>query len=124
MRTSRVILANEPSLLRGMLRRAIARAPGLEVVGEVTDPAKLLPLVNQSKAQWVIVSIWPEGPVPRTVQSLLLEHSSLGILGMSGDGSRAKIMCNNSAEQARDGLSLDDLIAILQSEEVNCPGHS
>lgn len=113
MQTSRVILANEPRLLRGMLRRVIARDPGLKIVGEVTEPSELSSLVNQSKAQWVIVSLSPEGLVPSAVQSLLVKHSSLCILGMAADAGRAKIVCKGSTEETQDGLSLDGLIAIL-----------
>lgn len=114
MQTSRVILANEPRLLRGLLRHVIAGAPGLQVVGEVVDPEDLSSLAGQIEAQWVIVSIWPEGLLPSAVQSLLVKYSSLCVLGMAADGSRAKIACESSTEDLRDGLSLDDLLAILK----------
>ena len=114
MQTSRVILANESRLLRGMLRRAIRRTAGLRVVGEATDPADLSVLLSQTEAQWVIVSIWPGGLLPSMVRSLLVDHSSLCILGMASDGSQAKIVCGDLIQETRDGLSLDDLIAILK----------
>ena len=117
MQISRVILANESRLLRGMLRRAIGRTAGLQVVGEVTDPANLPDLLNQTVAQWVVVSIWPERLLPGTIRSLLASHSSLCILGMASDGSRAKIVCGDFVQEARDGLSLDDLVAILKRRE-------
>ena len=113
MQTNRVILANEPRLLRGMLRRVISGAPGLEVMGEAMDLAKLSSLVSQSKAQWVIVSIWPAGIVPNSVQSMMVERSALCILGMAADGSQARVICTDSPEETLDELSLDDLIAIL-----------
>ncbi len=114
MQTSRVILANESRLLRGMLRRAISKVAGLQVVGEVTDPVNLSALLNQTEAQWVIVSIWPGRLLPGMVRSLLVDHSSLCILGMAPDGSQSKIVCGDFAQETRDGLSLDDLIAILK----------
>lgn len=114
MQTSRVILANESRLLRGILQRVITKIPGLQIVGEITDLADLSPLINQHKAQWVIVSIWPEGRVPGAIQSLLVDHSSLCVLGLAADGSQAKIVCTDSSEETRDGLSLADLIEILR----------
>jgi DNA-binding NarL/FixJ family response regulator len=124
MQTIRVILANEPRLLRGMLRRAIARAPGLEVVGEVTDPTELSSLISQSEAQWVVVSIWPEGMVPSAIRSLLRGRSTLRILGLAADGSQARIACSERDQDTRGGLSLDELIDILETRGVNYSGNS
>lgn len=114
MQSTRVILANEPRLLREMLKRVITRAPELQVVGEVTDPTKLSPLLHKTHAQWLIVSLWPEGLVPGAIESLLVEHSSLGILGMAGDGSQARIKRAESTEQELHNLSLNRLIAVLR----------
>jgi DNA-binding NarL/FixJ family response regulator len=113
MQMSRVILANEPRLLRGLLQRVLSRVPGLAVVGEVSDPAQLAPMVDQSEPQWVIVSIWPEGSVPSVIQPLLGKPTPPGILGMAADGSQVKVMTAGTPEETRGGLSLDDLIAIL-----------
>ena len=113
MQPSQVILANEPRLLRGILKRVLARAPGLQVVGEVTDPAKLSSLIQQTDAQWVIVSLWPEGLVPSAIESLLTEHSSVCILGMAADGSQARIVRAESPEEDLHNLSLGKLIAVL-----------
>ena len=115
MQTSRVILANEPRLLRGMLRRVIARIPGLEVVGEVTDAAMLPSLVDETEVQWIITSAWPEGRPPSAVQSLLAGRSSVCILGMAADGSQARIVCADATEETREGLSLEDLLTILHT---------
>jgi hypothetical protein len=100
-----------------MLWRAIKKTAGLQVVGEVTDPANLPDLLNQTEAQWVVVSIWPEGLLPGTVRSLLANHSSLCILGIASDGGRAKIVCGDLSQETRDELSLDDLVAILKRQE-------
>ena len=114
MQESRVILANEPRLLRGMLRRAIARAPGLRVVGEAENLDELSALLPETGAEWAIVSLWPEGLAPRALQVLLLDQPALSILGMAADGSHAKIARLVTKEEARDGLSLDELLAILR----------
>lgn len=113
MQPTRVILANEPRLLREMLKRVITRAPELQVVGEVTDPTELSPLLRQTHAQWIIVSLWPEGLVPSAIESLLVEHSSVRVLGMAGDGSQARIKRAEFTEQELCNLSLSRLIAVL-----------
>ncbi len=110
-------MANEPRLLRGMLRRAISRAPGLQVAGETTDPGELSSLVRESGAQWVITSLWPEGLAPSIVQALLIEQPALSILGMAADGSRAKIARLIAEEETRQDLSWEDLLTILSRPE-------
>jgi DNA-binding NarL/FixJ family response regulator len=118
MQSSQVILANEPRLLRGMLKRVIAKAPGLQVVGEVTDPAKLSSLIQQTNARWVIVSLWPRGFLPSTLEFLLTEHSSLCILGVAADGSQARIKRAESPEEDLPNLSLGKLIAVLSDGPI------
>jgi hypothetical protein len=113
MQSSQVVLANEPRLLRGMLKRVIAKAPGLQVVGEVTDPAKLSFLIQQTDARWVIVSLWPEGLLPGALESLLTEHSSVCIMGVAADGSQARIKRAKCPEEDLHNLSLSKLIAVL-----------
>jgi AmiR/NasT family two-component response regulator len=107
-----------------MLRRTIAGVPGLEVVGEVTDPAELSSLIRQSEAQWVIVSIGSEETVPSALKSGLAQRPALCILGLAADGSQASVVCAGSSEATLDGLSLDDLIAILKERDVSYSGNS
>jgi DNA-binding NarL/FixJ family response regulator len=121
MKSTRVILANEPRLLREMLRRALARAPGLEIVDEVADPVRLLPSVENSKARWVVVSLWPAERLPVALDTLLVENPMTCLLGMAPDGSRARIKCAGQAELNLPGLSLDQLIAVLCSSGTQHP---
>jgi DNA-binding NarL/FixJ family response regulator len=116
MRSSRVVMAMESRLLRGMLCRAIGNAPGLQVVGEVTDAAALSSTVEATDARWVIVSIWPDDRLPEGLRSLLANHPALCLLGMAADGSQAKIRCAGCPEKILNSLSLDDLIATLHNQ--------
>lgn len=109
-----VILAYEHRLLRGMLERAIKKTPGLQVVGEMTDPDRLQPLLDETGAHWVIVSLAPDGRLPDTVDTLLAAHRSVRILAVACDGSQAKVKGRGDREQVLDDLSLEELVAILR----------
>lgn len=132
---SRIILANETRLLREMLRRAIARSPYLQVVGEVTDRANLSSRVEETDAQWVIVSLLPDGGIPETAETLLMENPSVAILAVAPDGSQLRVgwtePCEKAIAVAPDGspvklrwtetheklledLSLEELITVLR----------
>ncbi len=112
-RSQRVIVANEPRLFREMLRRAINKIPGLAVVGEVADLEALLPMLAETGAEWVIVSLTPSGQMPEGIEPLLVTCPSLRILGVAGDGSRVHIKWVEFHEESLEGLSLDELSALL-----------
>jgi DNA-binding NarL/FixJ family response regulator len=113
MQQRRMILANEPRLLRSMLGRALRRVPGLEILGETTDVARLASMLNQMDPQWVVVSLLPNGKIPSVLQSLLQDHPSTGIVGLAADGSQAKIWCAGLLQRNLLRFSLDELLATL-----------
>lgn len=117
MKPYRVILANQPRLLRSLLRRVLRRTGDIDVVGEVTDLENLPPEVEETDAQWVIVSLWRNGDLPETLRSLMVDHPALCLLGLAADGSQARIRCPGSAEFAVPNISLDHLFATLRSRE-------
>jgi DNA-binding NarL/FixJ family response regulator len=114
MESYRVVLANEPRLLRGLLSRVLQQAPGVLVVGQEMDKAKLSSMVAERQADWVIVSLWQNGNLPAFLQALVAEHPSLCLLGMAADGSRARTWCQERGEQSLNSLTLDTFITTLR----------
>jgi DNA-binding NarL/FixJ family response regulator len=117
MESCRVVLANQPRLLRGLLSRVLAKAPGVEVVSEELDLAKLSATVKQENADWVIVSLWQDGEMPRPLEQLLARHPTTCLLGMAADGSQARVRCSTMDNTDLDGLSLQDLFATLRKKD-------
>lgn len=124
MEPYRIVLANEPRLLRGLLHYALAKAAGFEVVDEVApasagawmDPAKLSDAVAEGKADWVIVSLWHNGDLPPTLQHLVNAQPAVSLLGMAADGSRVKVYAPGAGDgQVLYDLSLSDLLTTLQN---------
>jgi DNA-binding NarL/FixJ family response regulator len=117
MKSYRVILANQPRLLRSLLRRVLRNTGDIDVVGEVTDLDYLLSTVEQTDAQWIIVSLWQNGDFPERLRSLMVQHPALCLLGLATDGSRAIIRCSGAAEVAVSSPSLENLFTTLRSGE-------
>jgi hypothetical protein len=115
MEARRIILAGESRLLMDMLRRAISKSPGLEVVGQIPDLASLPSAVERFGAQWVIMSLQPETSLPEVVSRLLAAHLSLLVLALAADGSQARLEWMEPHEEIFDQLSLDELVATLRS---------
>lgn len=110
----RIVLANEPRLLREMLQRVVDKQPDLQVVSEVSDWAELPSTIERTEAQWVILPLLADGKMPAIVDSLLSTSPTLHILAVAMDGSRIKMKCGASEEEWLNNLSLDALIALLR----------
>jgi DNA-binding NarL/FixJ family response regulator len=115
MKPYRVILANQPRLLRSLLRRVLRNTGDIDVVGEITDLENLPPQVEQTDAQWVIVSMWRNNDFPETLHSLTVEHPALCLLGLAADGSQVIVRCPGAAEVAVSNPSLESLFAALRT---------
>jgi hypothetical protein len=111
MESRQIILANEPGFLRSLFRRAFGNISKLEIVGELTDLAGLASMVGQTNAHWVMVSLSSEGKMPGYVDSLLAGYPSVGVVGITPDGSLVKIQGVGHPERSSSTLSLDELVA-------------
>jgi len=111
----RIVLANEPRLFRDMLQRALEGIPGLEVVAQVADTEDLWHALEQSRAEWIVVSLTPGGKLPAVTEVLLIRYPSLCILGVAADGSRAQIRGHGFPAKEWSGGSLDELVELLQA---------
>ena len=117
MESCRVVLANQPRLLRGLLSRVLAKAPDVKVVSEELDLSRLSATVDREAADWVIVSLWQNGELPSPLERLLAEHPTTCLLGMAADGSQARVRCSTVDNTDLDDLSLQDLFATLRKKE-------
>jgi DNA-binding NarL/FixJ family response regulator len=114
----RVVLANDSRLLRGMLKHVIDKAPGLEVVDEISDRAMLLAAVERTRPHWAIVSLSRDGSMPETVDRILGRCSSVGILGIATDGTLTKVKRVACDEQILGCVSLEELISVLLEKDA------
>jgi DNA-binding NarL/FixJ family response regulator len=116
MSDHRIILADGSRLMREMLKRIFDKADDLEVVGEVTDIKNLPQIIREKQAQWVILSISPDEKAPKWIDAMISEQPNLRVLSVSNDGSEIKIKWHEPHEKRIRGISLEDLITLLQEE--------
>jgi DNA-binding NarL/FixJ family response regulator len=114
-----VVLANGSRLLRDMLKRILSKSEKLEVVREVTDQRELPSAIEHSNPEWVIVSLSFDNGVPSWVDQYIAIHPSVRFMAVAADGSKVKMKWLEIHEQELNGLSLSDLIHILE----NRPAH-
>lgn len=111
-----IVLANTSRLMRDMLKRIIHRSATLRLLGEVTDQKELLSLLERVRPEWVIVSLAYDNSVPVWVDGYMIAHPYLRFMAVSADGSTIKMKWLESHEQELSGLSLDDLLQILENQ--------
>ena len=131
----RIILAMEARLLREMLRRAISKSPHMQVVREVSGGTDLPSVVEETKADWVLLLLRSNGRLPLAAKRLLEEKPSVSIIALAADGGEVKLAWaeahGNVAVAGSDGhqsrlrptgshqtalrdLSLSELMAVLR----------
>jgi hypothetical protein len=116
MEPRRIILVNVPRFLREVLERAFAKVPGLRIVSEIDDLARLPAVIEQTGAQWVIVSLPPGSKMSNLANLLLETHPAVRLVNVVTDGSHVEMRWVELHEQMLDEFSMSDLIALLQSE--------
>ncbi len=112
----RIVLANQPRLLREMLGRVFSITPGLQVVAEVDDPAHLPAVISHSQANWLIVTLDGDNaalPTPNRVK----DSSFLSLMAISADGKQIEVHTTTADGHAQSytlyDISLSNLLAIL-----------
>ena len=115
MEPQRIILANIPRLLEDMLKRAFAYVSSLQIVDEVADWACLPAAIQQTNAQWVIVSLPSSAEATRAVSELLASHPAIRVLNVATDGSHVTLQWIEPRAQTIDDFSLGELVALLTS---------
>jgi chemotaxis response regulator CheB len=116
MKIRRILLVTEPRLLREMVERVIEKAPGLQVVGEIDDMTDLVPMIEETGADWLVVFLAPDEELPAGVQELLTSHPSVRVLVFASDGSQIEMKWVEFHAKALDRINLEELISVLSNE--------
>lgn len=114
MYAQRVILVNASRLLGDMLCKVIDRSDHLEMVQEVSNDKILPRSVEQSQAEWMILSLTSGKTFPGWVDEYLANHPSIRCLAIFLDKNKVALKSLGHEEELED-LSLQQLMHILES---------
>jgi len=87
---ARVVLGMLPPLLGGIVRRLLAAAPGILVVGEARDAPSLADVVRRHQPHAVVVEMEGDA-LPPHLCTLLCAAPGLAFIGIARDHSRATL---------------------------------
>ena len=116
MQRKRIILANDTHFFRDAFRRVIEKNSGLQVIRDVKDFADLSSAVQETHADWVIVSLPNDGKISKPIEKIFIENPFIHLLAVAEDGSRIRVEWMEHKEKEMENLSLYDLIELFESD--------
>lgn len=82
----RVLIANRPRLMREVVRTALARHTEIDIAGEVEDELEVLPALEETKIQCLIVTQEEPDSRPAICDEVFEKHPRMTILAISPGG--------------------------------------
>lgn len=82
-KTTRVLVANHPKLMRGVILAALADQPGIEIVGEVSDERDILSAVQTTVPDLLVIALDENEQQPPICDQILRQHPTLRIVAVA-----------------------------------------
>ncbi len=82
-KTTRILVANHPKLMREVILATLADQPGIEIVGEVSDEAEILKHVQATVPDLLIIALDEGEQRPSLCDRLLRENPDLRIIAVA-----------------------------------------
>jgi len=83
VKTFRVLMANQPKLMRELLVEMLEAEPWIEIVGEVTEESEIRGLVQQTAPDLLVVTADKPGKRPPICDELLRDFQALRIIAVA-----------------------------------------
>lgn len=113
MHTQNIILIDGPHVISDMLKRVIAKTPGLQLVAEVKDGNELIRAISQIDIDWIIYILSPGEQVPEAVNEVLVRDASKHLMIIEADGSRVWVKWFEPQEAELSQKNLQEILRIL-----------
>ncbi len=85
MKPIRVLVANQPRLMRELVLATISEQPDIEIVGEIPDNTEIQQAVEQTHPDFLIVALEECDQLPVTCRPLLEKYPHMKILAIAPD---------------------------------------
>jgi chemotaxis response regulator CheB len=82
-RAIRVLVANQPRLLRELILTTFSDQPDIEIVGEVADESEIRAKVSTTDPNFVVIALDDPNKRPPICDDLLREHPNLRVIAVA-----------------------------------------
>lgn len=87
-KATRVLVANRPKLMRQVILSALTDQPGIEIVGEVSDESDILPQVQATLPDLLVIALDENELRPSICDQVLREHPDVRIIAVESRKNR------------------------------------
>jgi DNA-binding NarL/FixJ family response regulator len=82
MRPIRVLVANQPRLMRELVMATIADHSDIEIVGEVEHESEIAAAVEKSQPDFLIIALGRSRRLPAVCEAILQDHPRIKVLAV------------------------------------------
>ena len=82
-RSVRVLVANQPKLMRELIVATLSDEPGIEIVGEVSDESEILRQVRETSPDLLVIALDEPAKRPEICDTLLRGQPGLRIIAVA-----------------------------------------
>lgn len=79
----RVVVANQPRLMRELVLEALTEQPDIDVVGEIKDDHEIVDAVEKIRPDFLIIALEESNQRPAICDSLLRRYPEMKILALA-----------------------------------------
>ena len=121
----RVLVANQPKIMREVILATFAEQPDIEIVGEVSNETEIQDCVNQTLPDLLVIALGDSGKRPLICDTVLHAHPKLRIIAVASEQNRSicywaslQIQSNN-IEPSEEGI-----LSAAREKAEGAGGHS
>ena len=82
----RVAMANQPRMMREVIAMSLATEEGVEVVAQISDEEEISRVIEETKPEFLIVSLDSRRFGPSAREDVLQRHPEMQIMALASDG--------------------------------------
>ena len=82
-RSIRILVANQPKLMRELILATLAEEPGIEIVGEVSDEKDIRQAVRDTSPDVLVIALDEPAKRPHLCDTLLRDNPGLRIIAVA-----------------------------------------
>ena len=113
----RVLVANRPRLMREVVQATLSGQPDIEVVGEIQGEPEILPALEQTHANYLIIDLEEPGCRPSICDFVMAKYPDTKILAVAaGKGDSAFYWVSTEIRSTQIETSEEGVLKALRSK--------